>query len=149
MTRIYGERWWIEKNRMVKEIAESEARAIHESNGCYCMALLENSQVKYVIDFSTKHVLVRFFDNGLYLSYDFVKTQGKLFLKAAFYYKRDEGKVTERKTYNFSENGYLYMIKQNFILDETQEGENIVDVSSNWEEMPEFGYYDNLIKIER
>ena len=41
------------------------------------------------------------------------------------------------------------MIKQNFILDETQEGENIVDVSSNWEEMPEFGYYENLIKIER
>lgn len=149
MEKVYGERWWNKKNRMVKEMSENEARTIHESNGCYCMALLEDSVAKYVIDFSSKHVIVRFYEDGLCLSYDFVKTQEKLFLKAAFYYKRDEGKVTEMMTFNFSESGNLYMSKQNMILNETEERESIVDVTPNWEEIPDFGYYENLIKKER
>ena len=44
-------------------------------------------------------------------------------------------------TFNFSESGNLYMSKQNMILNETEERESIVDVTPNWEEIPEFKLY--------
>lgn len=109
-----------------------QQKKIHDDKGQYCVAL-SNEDLRIVLDFSKKHVVVCFYNQGnIYLSYDFVKSNAKLFLKAAFHYKHNnKGANTEMHIFNFSEDGTLFIRKQNMLSDEIEECESKVDVSSN------------------
>ncbi len=51
--------------------------------------------------------------------------------------------------FNFYENGEMFAEKRNYITNEIEEREGIVDVSSNWENIPQLGDYSNVMIKER
>lgn len=84
----------------------------------------------------------------LYMNFT-LKMINEFFLKGAYYREYQEEKEIELTIYNFHENGYVFMEKQNLLTNEFEEREGQFNVESNWDKYPEFGKYDHLLKIER
>ena len=146
---VYGKKWWNAKKRIIDEISLEDAKKLHEARKDYTALIKEHDEIRYVIDFSSNHIIVRFFDGDMFLTYDFVTLSRKLFLKAAYYYDYGPEGLETEMIYNFSEDGRLVMSKRDALSGMCEEREDVVDVKSNWDAYPKFGEYTDLLKIER
>ena len=61
----------------------------------------------------------------------------------------DNDQVKAGNSYIFNQDGSLIIRKQSFNPQSLEEANSSVDVSGNYENYPDFGEYDHLLKVER
>ena len=130
------------------------ARNLHEQKKLY--TVLVGSEVKptALIDINNDFYGVEFFDKFIRpkVTYHFIQqNNGKLFLSMATFreFIAETESVSKGTTYIFEPNGKLKIQEQTFPKGTLIEKSKQIDVVSNWESVPEFGTYDNLLKLER
>jgi hypothetical protein len=142
-----------------QELYEKEGRNL------YVTALIEENNQPYAsIHFSGMFVVISYIDeyNRVYMEYSFRTEYGKqdLFLYELEYYiypkkaKCFEVDNEEYVSYYFTPKGELSVTKEFNIgtaehTREIYEAENLVNVGKNWEPYPEFGQWDNIVRMER
>lgn len=120
------------------------------------LSLKNDNQPYCFLEINNTIILVGFLDNlqREYMTYQFSEFEsGKLFLKHVQHWEYEES-TDERifsTRYFFSPDGPLKIEKVNIRTNEGEvlEAKEPIDVSSNYEEYPDFGHYENLIKKER
>lgn len=109
------------------------------------------------IQINNEAVIVNFLDGAKrkYLIYSFTEVRkGILFLDEAFYfdYHVDTSDVEyQRLQFFFQEDGNV-MLRETIDRDEIErryEGKEPIDVKGLYEKYPEFGEYENILKLER
>ena len=148
---IYCEEWSLYRKEPHNVLSEDEAKRKSNNGESYVAVLYEDDDLKYVVGVNKMSLTVRFYNENLedYLLYGFVKKQDKLFLNMANHWNYSNGEIIETILFNFKETGEMIVAKTNRLTNEVEEMESVVDVSSNWEEVVEFGQYQNVIRIER
>ena len=139
-----------------EELLKSAAKEAHENKGLYYVTIFDKSVPAYFLEINKDFFRVNFLDEKqrIYLSYDFQGISNKkLFLTSVFFWEfiGDTDKKKSTTNYLFKENGYLTIIETDSKTRKQiiKEAKNKIDVSENYEEYPEFGNYDFLIKKER
>lgn len=87
-----------------------------------------------------------------YIYYSFKELEpGKLFLSMATYreFNGDADKVLMGTTYIFNTDGTVKVQRQYFEPHKIEAMDTSADVSGNYSPWPEFGKYDELIRVER
>ena len=152
MTIVYCKEWGVYFKKPHEIITEEEARIRYDNNEPYVAVLYINNAIKYVIEIDHVSETVRFYDDELnnYMIYGFIKKNSeKMFLNMVYHYKFENGIEKEDISFNFKENGEMYAEKNNLIDNFIETSEGIVDVSPNWEYIPDFGEYDSVIRSDR
>lgn len=126
----------------------------------YSIVVGENKEHPFCfLEVGVTRILVGFIDENKreYLSYDWIReSNGKLFLNTGAYFeygvnKHGDDEISVLTEYVFTVEGQLKIITSDNRTNQREvlTAKNKVDVSGLWEDYPEFGCYDNLIKIER
>ena len=157
MKTIYTKGWFRHQKRCLQEFSKEEALNLYNKKQPFSVIITEKNDKPFCfINFNNKFIYVGFLDeqNREYLGYAFWEYQdNRIFLKEAQYWEYDE--ETDKKLastrYRFTPEGEFGIENKN---NETREvvrryAENKIDVSVLWENYPEFGKYDNMLKIER
>ncbi|MCA9094078.1 MAG: hypothetical protein KDA68_11355 [Planctomycetaceae bacterium] len=151
----YGNRWFRGKKRIIEQWEESHACEVHSSRGTYVVVVGQNERSFCFIEISKEAVTVGFLDDLIreYLTYSFRElSPGKLFLKSARHrnFEGESDKLKTAKIFYFETDGRVHIEEYD---DKTQTVESSdaesVDPAGYWEDYPEFGKYDSLIRIER
>jgi len=150
----YCEKWFSAGKRPIKPLSEAEARRRHGARTPYTALIGGQEAPSHVISIAADWVSVGFLDRALreYLSYSFQEMRpGKLFLVSAGYRDFEEGgaEPVTFAMFSFKESGELVVERRDLRSSDVQEVEHNVDVSSNWEEYPEFGEYGAVKRAER
>lgn len=106
----------------------------------------------YVVEIYKKGINVRFLDNNKndFLLYVFrSRDRQSIFLENAIYYEYKDNIELTQTIYNFYESGYILITQIDKIQKTLEQKELNYDASANWDNFPEFGMYDSVIKIER
>ena len=113
--------------------------------------IYEKEKIVNVIGINENSLTVRFYNGNQenYLLYGFVKKGDKLFLNATYHYLYNNGVEVEMTLFNFKETGELFMERRSKASGEVEQREAVVDVTCNWEDIPQFGEYQGVIKVER
>ena len=153
---FYCKSWFWAKKRPTKMWSEKQARRAHDERKTYTVLVNSFEKPYAIIDVAgnTNFVGVTFLDDFLreFLSYNFKEIKlGELFLSMAvhreFYDKSDQIKIGN--SYIFNKNGDLVIRKKTFNPQSLDETNVSIDTSGNYEKYPNFGQYDNLLKMER
>lgn len=136
------------------EIASREA---HESKIVYFATFYEDDIPFCYIESNRGYFYVGFLDSKLrnYLDYHYEERQpGKLFLKSTSFFEFDEvtNKSIKRTDYKFRTDGTYEIIvyegnESEILTPQTPLNKDVVD--QLWIDYPNFGEYDELIKLER
>lgn len=152
MDITYCKKWWQKKKKIVDEINIDEAMRIDENGENYTAIIWNEKNIYAVIDVTKNCYFVRFLDElqNQYLVYEFQKKEnGKVFLKGATHFEYNEEILSILYVFNFEENGELFMEKTDVINGITEQKEDVVDVSTNWDICPCFGEYEHILRKER
>jgi len=154
-------------SRKIKDekLLEEAAFEAHENEGVYYVTIFDNEKPYCFIDINKGFYRVCFLDDNLrtYLSYTFMgedniadwrKNYGhKLFLEVAVFweFEKNSDKIKKITDYIFKPDGSLHITERDLLKNEQldREAKEKIDVSANWEEYPEFGKYDSIIRKER
>lgn len=133
---------------------EEQARKAHKERRQYTVLVNDAERPYAVIEVSGDFVGVTFFDDLLResLSYQFQETEpGKLFLSMATYreFPSDTNNASSGTSYIFKQNGDVSIRKQSISSKSIEESKSTADVSGNYEQYPEFGQYEGLLRTER
>lgn len=153
---IYGD--WFRAKKKVVNLSGKETRAMaHNDRKPYSIVIGEHKEAPFCfLSLNDKFVMVGFIDEYKreYLDYVFSEIEpGKLFLKEVQYWEH-KGTTDEKITstrYFFTPEGKLTIEEANLVTYEvvTKEAKNKIDVSTHWEDYPEFGKYEKLIIKDR
>lgn len=148
---VYGTEWLEDEKELVGILSVQEAEKKHKKKGIYVAVIYEDDSIKYVIEIYRGSVIVRFFNEDFenWLLYSFIEIDNKLFQNLVWWWDYLDGRVIEHYMVHFKANGEMISEHWEFCTGETEDRKGVVDVSSNWEEFPEFGHYDGVIKVER
>ncbi len=154
MQYFYSKGWFRAKKKSVAMYAEEEAKQRHDNKDLYCVLVDDVIEPYAFIEINNDFYGVCFLDNKLRenLIYQFVlQANGKLFLQTAVYreYKGDTDKIVSATSYTFKPSGETKITKVNLVNNKKTESDITSNVESNWESLPNFGEYDNLLKVER
>lgn len=153
MKIVYCKKWSLFRKQPHDIITQQQARSRHEKGEPYTVVIYNSNSdsVRYVVDINLRFITVRFFNEEFenYLLYSFLKIDNKLFLNTAYYYRFQNNQEIEHLYFNFKENGDMVTEKKDYLNNIVEETEAKVDVSVNWEAIPQFGEYQNLLKEER
>ena len=154
MQLSFCERWFRHQKKMIKPLKEKKARQLDASGKPYTIVIGDPDQPYCFIERNKLYYGVHFFDQlkRVYLIYSFDEAgENKLFLNEAIYhsYDGDNDEVLEGTIYWFSPNGKVTIEKVEYPSNKARRIEKTIDVSKNWEDIPEFGHYENLLEIER
>ena len=151
MKIVYCKEWSLFRKEPHCIISEAEAKDKHINGESYAAVIYEEEKVKNVLEINGDSLTVRFYNENqeCYLLYGFVKKGDKLFLNAAYHYLYDNGEDIEMTLFNFKDTGEVFMERRNNVSGEVEQREAIVDVTCNWEEFPQFGEYQGVVKVER
>jgi len=132
----------------------SDARLAHESRHQYTVLAGDPVAPFAFIEIVNDYFGVGFLDQKLRedVSYQFQeKKSGKLFLTMATHREFDENtdQVIRGSTYIFDMDGKIHIEQTDFGAKTKETSKSNADVSSNWEDYPEFGNYDAILKRER
>lgn len=146
--------WFRAKKKPTEAWSESQARAAHASKQQYTVLVDSVDKPYCFLDVADKVVGVGFLDDHLResLTYAFQEIeQGRLFLTMATYreFDGDTDKVVSGTSYLFEQNGAIQIRREFFNPHRLETKSSVSDVSSNYSCVPEFGEYDDLIRIER
>ncbi|MDH2436142.1 hypothetical protein QCD60_26785 [Pokkaliibacter sp. MBI-7] len=142
---------WSKKEKAAKGIlTESEARELHQKGKIYCAAY---SSANSYLEVMPNCVMVCFLDINKKpeLNYIFSRSdEGPLFLEQVFikrFEKTDDATYVEH--YIFKKDGSLFITKVDYISKMRDEGEGMVNISSNYDHFPDFGQYEHLLIRDR
>lgn len=137
--------WTVKKANKKHDIGESYTALIGSDSTPSCFINIMKNSGWISVSFLDEHLRE-------YLQYNFkILDGGDLFLSMAVYreFDGDTDLVINGTTYHFKENGHT-IIREDNISDNTSERSEIYsDVVGNYEQFPEFGEYDALIRKER
>lgn len=156
MKYIYCNGWFRAKKKITKLWDIKDAEKAHGARQVYYVVVTDREMPYCFIEINNSAMYVGFLDGFKreYLGYAFEeKESGRLFLTEAIYweYEANTDERKEKTKYFFTPGGSLQVHKIN---SKTNEGEILtakssVDVAGNWEDYPEFGKYEGLIRKER
>ncbi|MDT3396327.1 hypothetical protein RKE29_06680 [Streptomyces sp. B1866] len=161
MIWTYCEQWNNLTETPMESLTPEQARARHVSGQLYTAVASPDEHsapvLRVEIRLETGYASVIFMDEHGRdsLDYTFTLTNGSLFLETATSY--DYGDSEERGGYADAERMESYEFTTDGIMrrtvevdgEESRESRNGIDVTSNWESVPDFGVYDALIRRER
>lgn len=156
MEYIYCNGWFRAKKKITKLWDIKDAEKAHNARQVYYVVVMDNQTPYCFIEVNNDAMYVGFLDEMKreYLGYLFIeKKPGKLFLSEAQHWEYIGESDIDRETtrYFFNPDGLLQIHQ---IDSKTNEGEiltakNPVDILANWEDYPEFGKYEGIIRKER
>lgn len=151
---FYCKSWFRARKRPTEVWSEEQARAAHSDKRTYTALIGDVERPYCFLDISNGVVGVGFLDDLLResLTYAFQEiTPGKLFLTMATHreFKDDTDEVVAGATYTFEPDGALQITRESFNPYHIETAESTCDVRGNYSDVPEFGNYDDLIKVER
>lgn len=152
MKIVYCKEWSLFYKKPLEIWDTDTALKCHNIGKSYSVLIYEEDILTNVIGLDKDGAVVRFYDKDMnvFLLYGFCrKDNNKLFLNGAYHYLYKDGTKIEQTIFNFKDTGELFIERRNIEANSVEEKEAIVDISSNWEEYPEFGNYCSLIRVER
>jgi hypothetical protein len=153
----YCKGWLRPKKKRAKTYTTEEAKDLYNSNKIYYATFENGDKVLQFIAHNGNFFYVGFLDTQQreYLKYQFQLSNdtGKLFLEEAQYweYEFDTDKKIKTEIFQFTEDGKVTIHKVDI---PTREGVKLtsiepIDISGFYEDFPEFGKYDRLIRKDR
>jgi len=150
----YCKSWFRARKQPTEIWPEEYARSAHRNKKLYSVVVGPVDRPFCFLEINKGFVGVGFLDllarEYLYYAFREIK-DGALFLSMTTYreYGGDTDKVDNGTTYRFQENGTVEIDKQSFNPITNKNARSFYDVAKNYDNWPEFGDYDHLIKIER
>ncbi|WP_322085246.1 glycosyltransferase family 9 protein [Burkholderia sp. BCC1999] len=146
--------WFRAKKRPTEIWSEEQARSAHVNGQLYTVLVDSVEQPYCFIEVTAKAIGLGFLDDLLResLSYDFQEVEpGKLFLSMATYREFDGGtdRVISRKSYIFARDGGVTIRREFFDPHRIETATSSADVRPDYSAVPEFGEYDDLVRVER
>ena len=156
MKIIHCKGWSLRRKYPNQPYSETEAEKLYQGRKPFGVVIERKDKPFCFIDFNNQFIYVGFLDKYQrnYLGYEFSEIQNnRIFLKEVDFWEYEgetDNKLTSNR-YRFTPEGEFGIENTN---NQTREkvrryAENKIDVSILWENYPEFGKYDNIIKIER
>lgn len=153
----YATKWSRIKNAPLKSMSEENAQKAHDTGKLYTVIKggLENPECFIDIRLEVGYVAVFFLDKKrrIYRDYFFKKIEERLFLTKVITRKFDEksNKIIKAKEYIFSLEKPLVIRNIDAVAREVirKEATNEIDLTNNWEDVPEFGQYKSVSRFER
>ena len=151
---FYCKSWFRAKKRPTEIWTENQARVAHSSKTLYTVLIGSIEKPFCFLEINDKFVGTGFLDRNAreYLYYAFKEiSAGILFLSMATYreFDADGDTVTMGTTYNFDPGGTVKIRRQKFKSHSVEMAESSADVSNNYSSWPEFGEYEDFIRVER
>ena len=149
----YCNKWFRAEKEPIDLWDEQTARKAHEEKKPFTViASVEEKPVGF-LEVYYKHYYVGFLDEALreFVGYTFQPCEGKLFLTMAIHreYEGDSDSVIHCSSYFFESDGHLEVEDDDLLAKTASTRTGNVDVSSNWENFPEFGKYASIFRMER
>jgi hypothetical protein len=151
----YGERWGANFKKLVHPTSPEKAKRAHDSRKLYAAAIgpPQSPWCVVTMNLELNYVGVTFLDQHVrsYLNYDFEERDDRLFLMTATerFYEGASDKVLKGNICRFSPDGKVVVKKTDVVQGFTDSGERWIDVSDNWEPIPEFGQYESITRKGR
>ncbi|EPJ3208758.1 hypothetical protein JGC44_01795 [Salmonella enterica subsp. enterica serovar Derby] len=159
---FYCKQWSAGYKEPMNPLSENEAKKKHSHGMPYTALIGSDVKPSHVIQVTKNAgwISVGFLDEELreYLLYSFkVLDDERLFLSMAVHreFAEIEGEgagflnVSNGTTYIFKEDGSAVVREEHFNPYKLGESQTTVDVTGNYDQFPEFGKYDSLIRKER
>ncbi|MFJ2704467.1 hypothetical protein ACIO3R_14860 [Streptomyces sp. NPDC087428] len=160
MKWTYSERWNKLLERPITPLTDKKARARHSNGQLYTAVPPSDGKrspdLRIEIHWETEYVGVIFMDpyGRDELRYTFSVINGLLFLDGARRYEYGDSEVrggyadsTYMESYDFTPDGVAHRTVESGDESSTQSRE--IDVTLNWEAIPQFGEYDSLVRRDR
>ncbi|MFZ6774922.1 hypothetical protein ACO0LB_19635 [Undibacterium sp. SXout7W] len=146
--------WFRAKKRPTEVWTEEQAKSAHMDKQPYTVLVDFIERPYCFLEITEKAVGVGFFDKHLRecLTYAFQEFEnGKLFLTMATHreFDGDTDKVVSGISYIFKQDGTVNMRREFFNPHRLETAMTSTDVSMNYAVMPEFGEYDDFVRVER
>lgn len=152
----YAKRWFRGKKRVTEPWDEARARKAHERKETYVATVYRDEDLYCFLEIAKGSVCVGILDElkREYLTYTFQLFQpGKLFLSSARQrtFEEETDNVLHSTIFYFKQEGSVTVAEYNGRTKEGSSKESVdkIDLSKNWEDYPDFGEYDSLIRLER
>ncbi|TAU34913.1 hypothetical protein ELI43_37440 [Rhizobium leguminosarum] len=133
---------------------EEKARECHEKGALYTAVIGAIDRPTCALEIKKDFVAVTFFDDRLrnYVVYVFSESSPEmLFLERATHreYVGDTDQIDNGSTYFFKQDGSLVISRQFFNPHRQERTTGTADVTGNYSRKPDFGHYEDLIRLER
>jgi hypothetical protein len=151
---FYCKSWFRAEKRPTEIWTEEQAKTAHLSKKLYTVLVNSIEKPFCFLEINKGFVGVGFLDDmareSLYYAFKEIEP-GKLFLSMATHreFDGDTDTIIVGTTYIFDPSGLAKIQKQHFKPRNMEVANSSVDVASNYSHWPEFGEYDDLIRIER
>jgi len=151
----FGKSWFRAKKRLTEKWSEAQAKAAHAEAKLYTVLVDSPDNPYCFVEVTRKAVGVGFLDSKLRetLSYGFQEVEpGMLFLTMATYreFVDESDKVAKGTSYIFKADGTVHVRDESFVpVHLTTTSQRVADISGNYSKFPDFGRYDDLIRVER
>lgn len=152
---LYFCRKWFRAKKTATEVwSEEKAHAAHDAGEPFTVLVDSLERPFCFLEVTDRAVGVGFLDGFLResLSYSFQEVEpGKLFLTMATYrdFEGDTDKVVSGTTYIFDRDGIVTIRREVFDPHKLETSTSNADVAANYSPTPEFGQYEDLIRVER
>lgn len=146
--------WFRAKKKPTEVWTEEKARATYVGRQQYTVLIGDVERPFCFLDVADGVVVVGFLDKLLResLTYMFWEVEpGQLFLATAIHreFDGDTDKVAEAASYMFDRKGAVQIRHEFFNPHRVESASSSCDVEPNYSPVPDFGHYDDLIRIER
>jgi hypothetical protein len=152
MSITYCDGWFRAQKRAVEFLTEDQARTAYNARTLYAALVGDPIRPRCFVECNMDYIGVEFLDDCLrsHVCYQFVeKEPGRLFMTMAVYRQFDgDGENVRLATiYYYREDGDVTVHR---VSDgETAEAIVKLDVTANWEPVPEFGCYESIARLDR
>lgn len=156
----YNKTFYSRKKIKDQNLLLEAANFAHVNELIYFVTVFREDLPYCFLDINRGFFRVSFLDEfrRKYLSYDFTDNfkeinSNRLFLSHVVFweFEKNTDKIVKTTSYVFNPNGSLHITERDSIkMEQTdKEAQQKIDVSANWEDYPDFGKYEKLIRIER
>ncbi len=153
------------KKEKDEQLLLEAAKYAHDNQLLYYVTIFENEKPYCYLEINKGFYRVNFLDQycRTYMAYTFLGTDdiaywrkdygNRLLLETIMFWEFEGStdKMLKITDHIFKPDGSFHITERNLITNEQTDSEakNKIDVSANWEDYPEFGKYDSLIRTER
>ena len=161
----YNKTKFSRKKNMDEYLLLEAAKYAHDNQLLYFVTIFENEKPYCYLEINKGFYRVTFFDeyNRVYMTYTFLgkddiaewrkNYDNRLLLESIMFWEFEGStdKMVKISDHIFKPDGSFHIIERDLINNEQidSESKNKIDVTSNWEDYPEFGKYESLIRKER
>jgi hypothetical protein len=150
----YCKSWFRAKKKPTELWSEEKAETAHRNRLPYTALVGSAEQPYCFVNVADKVVGIGFLDSLLResLTYAFREVEaGKLFLTMAIHreFETDTDQVVSGVTYLFDQSGAVHIRRESFKPHRVETATSAFDPASNHAAWPDFGAYDDLVRVER